>query len=193
MKEIKQKNLLICAGILTILLIIAGICFGYEDIVKASFEEETNIPEVWTDLNIEYRESMDMPMAIVTVTFHNNKVFETTDDWNPDDIYYATYNFTSFDFRLRSAEETDAYSAGLEALSKNGVDLPFGESYEMDFRVMELVAGEPINMEFTAHGYEEDDRRTTIEEKLAFTLEPPASAPTPEPTPGFEAVFAIAG
>lgn len=135
---------------------------------------------------------MDEPLVIVTVTFHNNKIFEVTDDYCGE-IYHGTYNFTKFDFRLRSTEETDAYPNGLRAFSKDNVELPFGESYEMTFRVMDLIAGEHINMELTAKGYEEDDRRRVIEEKLSFTLEPPASAPTPEPTPGFGAVFAIAG
>lgn len=173
-----------------LIMIFMSIYFGLGDMVKASFEGETDVNEVWTDLDVKYYDSLDYPLAIVSVTFHNNKVFQTTvEDF--DEYCYSTYNFTSFDFRLRDTGETDTYPYGLESLEKEDVDLSFGESYEMSFHVTEgLIEGEPIDMELTAVGYEEDGKHTTIEENLLFTLEPPIFS-EPEETPGLGTIFVI--
>ena len=190
--SIKQyQMILLFAG--AVILALLCLQFEIDNIVQASFEGEKSEDEVWTNLGVEYRYSMDVPMAIVTVDFHNNKMFEICDDFFPDDPYYRTFNFTSFDFRLRSVEETSAYPAGLRAYSEENVELPFGESYNVRFYLRDdLVEGEPIKVEFTARGYnKEDGTRATLEEKLSFTLEPPIYS-EPEETPGFEAVFAIA-
>jgi len=193
MKLSTKQYQIITAVSMIVALVLLCLQFGIDDIVQASFEGEKNEDEVWTNLNVEYRQSMDAPMAIITVDFHNNRVFETCDDFFPDDPYYRTFNFTSFDFRLRSVEDTNAYPTGLRAYSEEDVELPFGESYNVRFYVRDdLVEGEPIKMEFTARGYnKEDSTKATIEEKLSFTLEPPIYS-EPEETPGFEAVFAIA-
>ena len=183
----KGTSLLIVVIVIAILAL-AVIHFEVGDVVKASFEDETN-DEVWTDLDVDYRPSMDAAMAVVTVTFHNNKIFETSEKFD-DEYYNRTFNFTSFDFRLRSTEDTAAYTAGIQHLSKENVELPFGESYEMTFRVYDLVEGEPINVELSAYGYENADRRTTLTETLPFTLETPIYS-LPEESPGFTFVFVI--
>ena len=190
MKLSKGQTYLVYAIAGIAILAFVTIQFGFSEVLMASFEGEESEDEVWTNLNVEYRVSMDAPMAIVTVDFHNNKMFETFDDYDGD-IYHATYNFTSFDFRLRSAEETPAYPAGLRSYSEDDVELLRGESYSVDFHVRDLVENEPIKVEITAMGYEEGGRRKTIEEKVPLTLQPPASSQPEEETPGFTLVFAI--
>ena len=191
MKLSKEQTYLVYAVTGIIVLAFLTVQFGFSEILMASFEGEQSEEEIWTNLNVEYRYSMDAPMATVTVDFHNNKVFEECYDEIPDELYCRTYNFTSFDFRLRSVEETSAYPYGTEHFSENSVKLPRGESYNVEFRIREdLVEGEPIKMEFTARGYEEDGTGKTIEESLPFTLQPPVSSQPEEETPGFTFVFA---
>lgn len=187
--SIKQYQIiLLLAG--AVILALLCLQFGLGNIMKASFEGEKSENEVWTNLNVEYRDSLYAPTAIITADFHNNKMFETFEDYDGD-IYHATYNFTRFDFRLRSVEDTSAYPYGLRSYSEDNVELPRGESYNVRFYMRDdLVEGEPIKVELTAQGYEEDGRRKVIEEKLSFTLEPPIYS-EPEETPGFEVMFAI--
>lgn len=191
--KIEENKTLVIVGFVALFAIALSIfIFDFDEVAMASFEGEHSEDEIWTNLNVEYRYSMDAPMATVTIDFHNNKVFEECYyDVGVED-YCRGYNFTSFDFRLRSVEDTDAYPAGIESYSDEGVELPRGESYNVEFRVRDtLVEGEPINVEFTARGYEEDGTGKTIEENLAFTLEPPVYDGPEEETPGFTFVFAI--
>lgn len=191
MKLSKQQTYLVyvIAGIA--ILSFFTVQFGFSEILMASFEGEQSEEEIWTNLNVEYRYSIDAPVATVTADFHNNKVFEECYDDIPGEPYCRTYNFTSFDFRLRSIEDTPAYPVGIESYSDNGVDLLRGESYNVEFRVRDtLVEGEPIQVELTTRGYEEDGTGKTIEEKLSFTLEPPVYSQPEEETPGFTFVFA---
>ena len=191
MKLSKQQTYLVyvIAGIVALAFL--TVQFGFSEILMASFEGEQSEEEIWTNLNVEYRYSMDAPMATVTADFHNNKVFEECYDDIPGEPYCRTYNFTSFDFRLRSIEDTPAYPAGIESYSDNGVELPRGESYNVEFRVRDtLVEGEPIQVELTTRGYEEDGTGKTIEEKLSFTLEPPVYGEPEEETPGFTGIVA---
>lgn len=191
--KIKEDKALVIVGFVALFAIaLSAFIFDFDEVVMASFEGEPSEDEIWTNLNVDYRYSMDTPMATVTVDFHNNKVFEECYyDVGVED-YCRTYNFTSFDFRLRSVEETAAYPAGLRSYSDNGVELLRGESYNVRFRVRDdLIEGEPIKVEFTARGYEEDGTGKTIEENLAFTLEPPVYDDQEEETPGFTFVFAI--
>lgn len=192
MKLSKGQTYLVYAIAGIAVLAFLTVQFGFSEVLMASFEGEQSEEEIWTNLNVEYRIDIDeTPIAFVKVDFHNNKVFEECYDDIPGEPYCRTYNFTSFDFRLRSVEETPAYPHGTEHFSENGVELPRGESYNVEFRIREdLVEGEPIKMEFTARGYEEDGTGKTIEESLPFTLEPPVSS-QPEETPGFTLVFAI--
>ena len=182
-----ERNHLIIAVIGIILLSFVTMQFEVVDVVKASLEGGD---EVWTNLDVEYREYMDGAMATVTADFNNNKMFETSDEFG-NDIYYATYNFTSFDFRLRSIEDTDAYPVGINHLSDDDVDLPRDETYNMRFDVRDLVPGEPIKVELTAKGYEEGDRRTVIEESLSFTLESPVYSEPESEAPGFSLIFTV--
>ena len=191
MKLSKEQTYLVYAIAGIVILAFVTVQFGFSELIMASFEGEQSEEEIWTNLNVEYRYSMDAPMATVTVDFHNNKVFEECYYDIPNEPYCRDYNFTSFDFRLRSVEETSAYPSGIEHFSDDGVELPRGESYNVEFRIREnLIEGEPIKVELTARGYEEDGSGKAIEEKLSFTLQPPVSSQPEEETPGFTFVFA---
>ena len=124
MKFNKEQTYLVYAIAIIIALSFITVQAGFGDLIKASVEGEQIEVDVWTNLNVEYRYSIDAPIAFVTVDFHNNKMFETSDEFG-DDVYHATYNFTSFDFRLRSVEETDAYPVGIRSFSEDGVELPW--------------------------------------------------------------------
>ena len=191
MKLSKEQTYLVYAIAGIVILAFVTVQFGFSELIMASFEGEQSEEEIWTNLNVEYRYSIDAPIAIVTADFHNNKIFEICFDDIDGELYCSTYNFTSFDFRIRGVEETDAYPYGIEHFSVDGVELPLGESYSMEIWVRDtLVEGEPIKVELTAQGYEEDGRRKVIDEKLSFTLEPPTYSQPEEETPGFTFVFA---
>jgi len=189
MKLSKEQTYLLYAIAGIMVLAFATVQFGYDDLLMASFEGERSEDEVWTNLNVEYREYIEgKAMATVTADFHNNKVFEICYE---EEDYCFNHNFTSFDFRFRSIEETSAYPAGIEHFSDEDVELPFGESYNVEFRIRDLVQGEPIKVELTARGYEENGKRGTLSEKLSFTLQSPVYAEPDEGMPGFTFIFAI--
>ena len=186
MKEIKQKNLLICAGILTILLIIAGICFGYDDIVKASFEDEDK--DLWDVYEKEYLTYEDGTRhVVIKVVFTNAKLF--------DDFEGTPTECAQFDFQFMPS------GGNLDVQSFTTIeDLTFGESFEMTYdSVMKPVTkihGTSESIEVSVRAFDEDNYVVNTELRKTISLLPtkqltePTS--TPEPTPGFTSMFAIA-
>ena len=63
--------------------------------------------------------------------------------------------------------------------------------FDFDEVVMAPFEGEPIKVEITAQGYEEDSRRNVISEKVSLTLELPVYDDPEEETPGFTLVFTV--
>lgn len=182
MKEIKQTNFLrYIAGvvILLALLVTVGIYFGYGDVSKASAVDGNE--SFWTVNEVTYDPNIDglyLSYAFVSVTFHNNKLI---DDKEKEEIVKCEI----FDFDLRPV--IGPYSSR----DIDSVDIPFGSSYVMDFKLRSVPPDEETSIKLSAKGYDEDGYMHRITETITIPIEAVGGEPPVEPSPGFMPMFAI--
>lgn len=169
-----------------IILAFLAVSLEVDDLVKASFEDDDS--DVWIKEPVEYPIDADgNKRLLVVVTFHNSRLFE-----NPDG---EMVECTDFHFVVETTR------SNTEAMFIDA-EIPFGDSYEIVYNpVIEIVkydwASEAVEIDVTCS---DDDNNVLHKETKSISIarsqqveEKQPREPPEEATPGFEAVFAIAG
>ena len=185
--SIKQYQIMLLSAVV-IMLLLAFLHFGYDDLKLASLEDEDRL--LW-DIEPETYETREdgTEHIVIKVTFNNVKLFEDYDG-TPTECTY-------FDFSFMPSGGNLEY----KRISSPG-NVAFGESFEIIYDSVMTPAkstyGLSSSMEIRVLAFDEkgglinDDTSKTI--SLSRSEQPVIERTTPEEeTPGFEAVLAIAG
>ena len=175
----KEYQLIIIVFGITILAL-SCLQFEIDDVVKASFEDESDVVSSWHVRDVDYRDDISggKNTALVTVTFFNNK--PVYDEWKEEEAICELFKF-------RVITETIG-----GVLPEKDIEIDYGDYHGMLFVFRDIPDGTKENIEIRAKGYDENGSSYELQEVLIVPIEIPDRSNS-EPTPGFEAVFAIAG
>lgn len=171
----EYKIPLIIIGIIILGLI--SMQFGFADLVSASLTDDE--PSSWEVVTVKYEKALEgnENVVVIYVYFLNNK--PVYDELTEEEAICESFTFT-FDTESLMAIET-----------KRDIEVSFNDFHPIMFSIEDVPDDYKGNVMITAYGYDENDYTYVVQEVLVIPIEIPTPAATE--TPGFEAVFAIAG
>ena len=171
----QYKAIIAVVGV--IILALLAIQFEFDDLMRASLTDESDIESSWVVNDVDYSRTVDdKNTVLLSITFNNNK--PVYDQWKEEEAICEV-----FDFKL--------YPEGFHGVqSENDVEIDYNDYHSMTFPFRDIPDGTVGFVEVKTYGTDENGSHYEMQEVLIVPIEIPAEA---EKTPGFEAVFAIAG
>ena len=173
----QYKTIIAVMGV--IILAFIFVHFEIGELAKASLEYDKERP--WKLYDITYTEGLNDYNAVGNARFYNDRLI--------DSVICERFDFKYMEIDGRP------YNVSREL----DVTVPYNDYYTMEFDLRNIPP-EGIDVKLYAIGYDENGTAHNVPEELIIPLRPivieePTSTPIPveTPTPGFEAVFAIAG